>query len=117
MFEDKTFKYGSVTLVGGKITSLIEIECHIPTELLIEQKFTSYIARGHTVNVGYNGSSFRTKTMKYFEFDPKCQIPIGAEEDRFFKIAVSKICNSCNCISLEGVMVYFFNIKIKNDVF
>ncbi|VDI34522.1 Hypothetical predicted protein, partial [Mytilus galloprovincialis] len=87
MFEDKTFKYGSDRLVGGKITSLIEIECQIPTELLIEQTFTSYIARGHTVNVGYNGSSFKTKTMKYFEFDPKCQIPIGAEEDRFFKIA------------------------------
>ncbi|XP_071176209.1 uncharacterized protein [Mytilus edulis] len=99
MFKDKTFKYGSDRLVGGKITSLIEIECQIPTELLIEQKFTSFIARGHTVNVGYNGSSFRTKTIKYFEFDPKCQIPTGAEEDRFFKIANSTCFVNGKCYS------------------
>lgn len=89
MFEDKSFQYGSVNIVTGKINSLVEIRCNISAELLIEQKFTSYIARGVTVSVGHNGHLFSTKSFKYFEFEPKCQIRRGTEADRFFEIAVS----------------------------
>ncbi|CAC5422194.1 unnamed protein product [Mytilus coruscus] len=112
MFEDKTFQYGYVTITGGKINSLVEIQCSIPEKLLIEKKFTSYIARGFTVSVGHNKRLFSTKTFKYFEFEPKCQIPRGTEANRFFEIAsVCKIngkyvpksnltsnneCQSCN---------------------
>lgn len=89
MFADKTFQYGYVNIVRGTINSLVEIQCTIPAELLIKQILTNYIARGFTISVGHSKSVFSTKTFKYFEFEPKCQIPRGSDADRFFEIAVS----------------------------
>lgn len=91
MFTQKTTKYGSTYKVLGKYISLVEIQCNLPIEALIEHQYTTYVVKGYTVAIGHSRSYFSPQSLKYFEFDSKCQMAKGTEERRYFETVVSII--------------------------
>lgn len=89
MFDQKTVTYGSTYIFIGRYISLIEIQCSIPIEALLEHKYTTYIVKGYTAAIGYTNIYFSSQALQFYGYDSKCQIPQGTEEVRHFKIAVS----------------------------